>query len=38
MDPSIEQLELEDIVLAASCELTSDGCQNWIHHCKIYNH
>ena len=38
MDPSMEHLELEDIVLAAFCKITSDDCQNWIHHCKIYNH
>ena len=38
MDPSMEHMELEDIVLTAFCKVTSDDCQNWIGHCKIYNH
>ncbi len=38
MDPSMEHLELEDIVMTAFCKITSADCQNWIHHCKIYNH
>ena len=36
MDPSMEHMELEDIVLAAFCKITSNDCQNWIGHCKIY--
>ena len=38
MDPSMEHMELEDIMLTGFCKITSDDCQNWVSHCKIYNH